>query len=260
MDIHEVFDRLKKLQTVLLRKNELEAEILNAPTVLKKHEELLERLKQEYIEQNEAFEASRKAVNELKGELFEESLKRENAEKSMESVETQRDYEILEKAINDARNREDQIRYSLDAENERFQQIDNDIKEREKLIAASTREIDEMKSSLSDETDKMHDELKTLDEQKKAYSKGLDSETIFKFERIVKSKLGNGIVAVKGGVCTGCNMILPAQFANDVQSENELKYCPYCSRVLYYEPAELEVDEFSFDESEIGGLADLDDI
>lgn len=260
MDMSEVFDRLKKLQSVLLRRNELEAEISNAPNVLKQHEALLERLKQEYIETNSDFEVTRKAINELKGELFEVELRRDNAEKGMETVETQRDYESLEKTINDAKNKEEQIRYDLENGEEQLKLLDEDIKEQEAVISETEGEIQNIKSSLEDKTNEMKAELGSLDSQKSEYSEGLDPETIFKFERIIKSKLGNGIVPVRGGVCTGCNMILPSQFANEIQSETELKYCPYCSRVLYYEPAELEVDEFSFDDAEIGGLADLADI
>ena len=33
-------------------------------------------------------------------------------------------------------------------------------------------------------------------------------------------------------------MTLPAQFVNDVRREDEIKFCPYCSRVLYYEESE----------------------
>lgn len=260
MDMSEVFDRLKKLQSVLLRRNELDAEIWNAPNILKQHEALLERLKQEYIEINSDFEATRKEINELKGTLFEVELRRESAEKGMENVETQRDYEALEKTINEAKTQEEEIRYNLEAEEEQLKQLDENIKERETIITENEAEIKNIKDSLNDETNSMKEELKNLEAQKLEYSKGLDTETIFKFERIIKSKLGNGIVPVKGGVCTGCNMILPSQFANEIQSETELKYCPYCSRVLYFEPAELEVDEFTFDDSEMGGLADLEDI
>lgn len=254
MDMSEVFERLKRLQEVLIRKNEIEEEISNAPAVLKRHEALLERLKQEYIEQDEIFEQVRKGINELKGELFQVELKRENAEKAMENVETQRDYEALEKTINDSKKKEEQMRFTLGTEEERFEGINNDIKEKEKIISENEAEIENMKNSLQDETSEMKQELKVLEQEKQKHSEGLDTETIFKFERIIKSKLGNGIVPVRGGVCTGCNMILPAQFANDIQSESEIKYCPYCSRVLYYEPAELEVDEFSFDDSEMGWL------
>lgn len=255
----DVFEKLKNLQTVLLRKNELEESIANAPSVLHQHEQLLARLKQEYIEKNAKFEDIRAEVNRLKGELFQTELKRENAEKSMETVETQRDYEVLEKLINETKNKEDALRAEIEHQNEQFKLIDTEIKNYEQEISENEVEINEMKESLDAEAKKIADEINDLDIQKTDFAKELEPETLFKFERIIKNKHGDGIVAVKNGVCSGCHMILPAQFANEVQAEAELKYCPYCSRVLYYEVSDETSDEYVFDEADLGGLADLDD-
>jgi RNase P subunit RPR2 len=71
--------------------------------------------------------------------------------------------------------------------------------------------------------------------------------------------MGRGIVAIKGGVCMGCHMILPAQFANSVRQGEEIVFCPYCSRILFYEEAEQGEEEF-FDNDDSGSLADLDDM
>ena len=68
-----------------------------------------------------------------------------------------------------------------------------------------------------------------------------------------------GIVAVKNGVCTGCHMILPAQFANTVREGESIMFCPYCSRILFYEEADEDIDESYFRFEETGSLADLDD-
>jgi RNase P subunit RPR2 len=71
--------------------------------------------------------------------------------------------------------------------------------------------------------------------------------------------MGRGIVAIKGGVCMGCHMILPVQFANSVRMGEEIVFCPYCSRILYYEESEQGEEEF-FDTEDSGSLSDLDDI
>ncbi len=263
MNMSEIFAKLKDLQAVLIRRNELASKISDAPNVLKKHEELLARLKQEYIEKNARFDEVRLEVQNLKTALFEVDKKREHSEKCMESVETQRDYEVLEKAINDARAEEESLRNNLQQESNRYEKMNEDIKELEQIIAENEDEIEKMKNSIDAENEAMTAEISNLDAQKEEISKDLDSETLFKFERIIKNKKGDGIVAVKSGVCTGCNMILPSQFANEIQSETELKYCPYCSRVLYYEASDIELedaDEFAFDDSDIGGLSDLEDI
>ena len=87
----------------------------------------------------------------------------------------------------------------------------------------------------------------------------MDQEIIFKFERIIQRN-SEGIVSVKNGVCSGCHMILPAQFANIVREGESINFCPYCSRILYYEEVpETEQENASFNFNISGSLADLDD-
>jgi predicted nucleic acid-binding Zn-ribbon protein len=115
-----------------------------------------------------------------------------------------------------------------------------------------------------------HDQIEAEIAEKKAKIEGLaareqeltrdmDSEVLFKFERIIRNKMGRGIVAIKGGVCMGCHMILPVQFANQVHEGEEIVFCPYCSRILFYEEADDQQEEF-FDTEDSGSLSDLDDM
>ena len=71
--------------------------------------------------------------------------------------------------------------------------------------------------------------------------------------------MGIGIVAIKGNVCMGCHMILPVQFANEVRIGEEFVFCPYCSRILFYEES-AEGEEDYFNTEDTGALSDLDDM
>ena len=55
-------------------------------------------------------------------------------------------------------------------------------------------------------------------------------------------------------------MILPAQFANLVREGDSINFCPYCSRILFYEESTDE-DTYNsyFSLEEAGSLTDLDD-
>jgi len=56
-------------------------------------------------------------------------------------------------------------------------------------------------------------------------------------------------------VCMGCHMILPAQFSNAVRHGEEFVFCPYCSRILFYEEVS-ESEELFFDDETSGALYD----
>jgi len=61
MVITEIFDKLKSLQVILGRKYELEQLIEEAPKQLTSQEELLARMKKEYIEKNNCLCGGRRA-------------------------------------------------------------------------------------------------------------------------------------------------------------------------------------------------------
>ena len=55
-------------------------------------------------------------------------------------------------------------------------------------------------------------------------------------------------------------MILPAQFANLVREGESINFCPYCSRILFYEETGDEESYNSFFSlEEAGSLTDLND-
>ena len=254
----EVFDKLRKLQEVLAEKYDLQTQIEEAPKKLSSQDELLARLKKEYIEKNAIYEDVRKKVGKLKSDLAEADAAREKSEKGMDSITTHREYEALEKEIRDATEKEQTIRKELQKEEKYLAELNDALKNEEALIQSQEDEVNSAKASLQNEIDQCNAKLDELKKQEEELTPGIDQEIIFKFQRIIKSKHSKGIVAVKGNVCDGCHMILPAQFANDVRAGDKIVFCPYCSRILYYqEIAEGEEEYFQMDDT--GSLADLSD-
>ncbi|MDR2897545.1 MAG: zinc ribbon domain-containing protein [Spirochaetaceae bacterium] len=255
----EVFDKLKMLQDILAEKYSVEAEIAAAPRLLSSQDELLARLKKGYIEKHDVYEKVRKTVGELKTSLFEAESSREKAEKGMDTITTHREYEALDKEIKDATDQEQGARKDLQKEEKHLAELDEELKQEEQLIAQQEAELNEGKQKLSEQISLLEERFKNLTEQEQEIIPGIDPEIIFKFERIIKSKQGVGIVPIKGNVCDGCHMILPAQFANEVHTGEKIVFCPYCSRILYYLEVEGGVETDFFHDDDAGSLADLDD-
>ncbi|MFI3257329.1 MAG: C4-type zinc ribbon domain-containing protein [Spirochaetales bacterium] len=253
----EIFDKLKLLQEILAEKYEIEREIEDSPKKLSTQDELLARLKKEFIVKNTEYEDVRARVGKLKIDLTEAVADRERGEKGMEGISTHREYEVLEKVIQDATESEQSIRKELHKEEKILTDLDENLKQDEKLILSQEDELNEGKKQLEEEIAVMRKQLDELSEKERDITPGINPEIIFKFERIIKNKR-TGIVAVKGNVCEGCHMILPAQFANEVHAGETIHFCPYCSRILYYQELEDGESEF-FQLDETGNLADLDD-
>jgi predicted nucleic acid-binding Zn-ribbon protein len=259
MAMDEVFDKLRTLQNILSEKITLEQKILESPKNLTDQEEALARMKKNYIEKNLDYEKAKRAEEEYQNLLVEAETHREKAEKNMDVISTQREYEALDKEIREAAEKEQQYRKELQKEQRILAELDEQIKSNANLIDQQEEELEKLRSGIEAEIVEKKQRVEALSDQEKELAAGMDPEVLFKFERIIRNKMGRGIVAIKGGVCMGCHMILPVQFANSVRLGEEIVFCPYCSRILFYEESEQGEEEF-FDSEDAGSLSDLDDI
>lgn len=252
----EIFDRLKSLQVILGRKYELESKIDEAPKQLGSQDELLARMKKEYIEKNKEYEAIKERVGQLKIELDEAVKLREDGEKNMDNITTHREYEALDKQISEASAKEADVRKELQKEEKSYAELNDILKTNEAIINSTEESLNESKKALDSQLSSYKSEIAELKSQEEKIVPGLDQEILFKFQRIIQRN-SEGIVAVKNGVCTGCHMILPGQFANEVREGENILFCPYCSRILFYE-ASTEGDQITY-YNDTGSLADSDD-
>lgn len=258
MLMEEVFDRLREFQEILTKRVEIEREVEDIPKALVAQEELLSRLRKTYAEKHEAFVNAENLVKDLRGQLVEAEASREAAEKQMDSISTQREYEALNKEIRDATDKEHQLRKDLQKEERNLAEVEEAMRRDESMIKLQEDEIGEKSTRINSEKDKKVGDIARLKAEETRVAGGIEKDVIFKFERIIRSKQGKGIVPVKGYVCNGCHMILPAQFVNEVRSGNKIIFCPYCSRILFYEESEDEGDQL-FVDIESGSLSDLED-
>jgi len=258
MLMEELFERLRKFQEFLMERVAIEKDIRELPKAIAAQEEVLVRARKSSAERSARYEESGQRVGQLRMELAEVMAHKEKSEQQMDSISSPREFEALNKEITEAGMREDQLRKELKREEENFRDAESELRSSETLIQSQETEIDEKRTRIRNEEATMQERVVALRSQESEVTAEIDPEVVFKFERIIKSKQGIGIVPVKGVVCSGCSMILPAQFVNEVRQSNKIVFCPYCSRVLFHQEGEEGQDEIMAD-IESGSLADLDD-
>ena len=256
MAVTEVFDKLKALQDILAEKYSLMAKIEDSPKQLSTQDELLVRLQKEFLETSAVYESVKAEVGQLQLELDEAEKAREAGEKGMDSISTHREYEALEKQINEASAKESGIRSELQRKEKQREELNEKLRLDEEMIKAQETDLNSNKAKLDSEVKEYENQIKELEAKEKEITPGLDSEIVYKFQRIIQRN-SEGIVAVKNGVCTGCHMILPAQFANEVRKGEDILFCPYCSRILFYE--ESADNESAYTTADSGNLVGEDD-
>lgn len=258
--MEKTFETLQQLQEILSKKYAIEREILEIPKALETKQEILNRLKKTYVEKNEEFESTKEEIRHLTFEMGEAERHREESEKRMDVITTQREYEALDKEIRDASEKEQRFRRDIQKRERDLEEMSSSLEREEQMITMQEEELTAENKKISAETGEKESLLASLAKEEKSLTPGMDDGILFKFQRIIRNKSGVGIVPVKSNVCSGCHMVLPSQFVNDVRTGNDIQFCPYCSRILFWEEGgEVLSEAYEFDDEDVGGLADLVD-
>jgi predicted nucleic acid-binding Zn-ribbon protein len=255
-----VYEKLRALQDVLSRKFEVEREIQEIPKSLATKTELLNRLRKSLTDRGDAYEAVKARLKEIEQRLAEAEEAREQYEGQMDAIKTQREYEALDKEIRDATEKEQGLRKELQKEQQAEEELRVALEKDQLMIQKQEEDVEEEQSKIKIKVKEKNTELKKLAGDERRITPGLDDDILFKFERIIRNKAGVGIVALAKSVCTGCHMILPPQFVNTVRLGADVNFCPYCSRILFYQADEEgETLEPSILDEEIEEEAEEDD-
>ena len=263
VNLDDVLQKLRALQKVLFQRFGTETEIRELPLALSTKIELLNRLKQNYVDRNDSYNETRERINDLRQRAIEAERERERYEGQMDAIRTQREYEALDKEINNANLLEVEVRRELQREEARLDEMTVALEQEEQRINKQDGEVADEQQRIDTEIAERKMMLEELIAEEATITPGLDEELLFKFERIIRNKEGLGIVALRAGVCTGCQMILPPFFTNRVRTGVEIMFCPNCSRIVFYggddefhadpfdaSSVEFDDDDLMFDDDE----------
>lgn len=258
MLMEELFERLRTFQELLLERVAIEKEVRELPKSIAAQEEVLARARKSYGDRSQRLSDSQAKVGQLRAELADVVAHKDKSEQQMDQISNPREFEALNKEITEAGLKEDQLRKDLKREDENLKEAEVEVLSSETLIKSQEEEINAKRTRIKNEEESMKNRVEELKNKETEITSDIDAEVVFKFERIIKSKQGIGIVPVRGVVCSGCSMILPAQFVNEVRQSDKIVFCPYCSRVLFFQESDESHEDMIVD-IESGSLADLDD-
>ena len=245
--------QLRDLQEVLYEKFAIEHQIQHLPKEVSLQEEVVIRMQENFLRLNESYQESKKNILLRKDELNRLQEHRDNYEKEIATVSSQRDYEQIDKAIKDNLDQEQIIHSDIVSLERNLEKLSEEFQSSEKSLQEQEVHLDTLKKNVDADLKQSESVLKSIKLKERELTGDLDEKLVFKFERIIKSKGRAGIVPITKNICNGCHMVLPLQFVNEICQEEEILHCPYCSRILYFD-GELEE---SIEIEETAGLQDL---
>ncbi|MBR1937641.1 MAG: hypothetical protein IJ836_01640 [Spirochaetales bacterium] len=242
-ELQQIHNLLIQLQDVLKKKFALEREIEELPKNLSGKRSELIKANEEFLALTKKYNLAKETANRTALDYETAFNQRVSSEKKMESVTTQREFDALSKEIEEAKITETGLNKAKKATQEEVDNLAALVSEKQAALDAMTAEVSSQEAELEAQVNEKKAEIASYEETcQEIKAQGIADSIYSKFASIVKNKNGLGIVPVHGQVCQGCNMILPVQFVNDVHIGNSTMYCPYCSRILFYEESEDAVD------------------
>lgn len=229
------FVKLQQLQGVFTRKYEIEDKIRLVPKDLEEKKAALEATNRRYLELCNRENQLKQQMEDLKLQNADAEARREELEKSVEKLSLSREYDTVKKEIELAKAEEQRTRNFLIDRQKKIEELQSDIAEKEEVRRRQTEEVNSETAKIDEIISALEKDLNAVNAEISGLSEGIPESLLFKFARIIRNKDNLGIVAIHGTVCEGCHMTLPLQFVNNVRSEDDVYFCPYCSRVLFYE-------------------------
>lgn len=118
------------------------------------------------------------------------------------------------------------------------------FKEKETAIIDKMNElqetIKEVRVSVDSRVSVIHDELKTIFDEKEVIAKNIDNKIIIFYEKIRKWAKDSSIVPIKKQACSGCFIRINDRIFVDLFKADAITTCPHCGRILYLDKAEME--------------------
>ncbi|TVR01725.1 MAG: hypothetical protein EA398_09275 [Deltaproteobacteria bacterium] len=229
---------LRKLQDYDLRILELDERTDTLRDALEELYALRDALVASLEQQKQQLEETRLLMRNKQVDLEANEERYGQSKSKINQITNSKEYAALEKEIETLRKLRAQLEEEHDSLKDAVSDFTADVEEKEAKAAEVNKQIADEEALVDRESSATEKEIGKLESERDKLKKDLPKALVRRYEFITSRRPGKVIVPARGGVCTGCNMMLPPQLYNEVQQATRMQQCPSCQRILYYENEE----------------------
>jgi len=179
---------------------------------------------------------------ELEAVLQDEERRLKDRRMRLTRIRNDKEHEAAQREIDGLKELSSRHEEELITVLEQTESVDGGLKAVEEELQA----IEERAKAHADETKGQVDALQREIEAEKAERERvallLKPNVRKRYEQIFSRRGGLAVVEMIRDICTGCNMSVPPQMANEIRRGKSLIDCPSCQRILFWR---IESDEAS---------------
>ena len=214
---------------------EIESSKGNLPARLKKLESNFNSLNENKSSLSEKIVELDKSKTSLLNQKEDCSVKLEKYKDQLYLVKNNKEYDALNSEM-------DVIKSELAEITKELSSVDIDkvnFEEQDKTIGLEIEEcserLEKVQSQLEESTVNTKSEYDNLVKERGQLMPNLDSDSLQIYDRMLKAK-GHGMVPVStSNACGNCFTVLPTQLITEIKPNLEIKHCPSCNILLYYD-------------------------
>ena len=219
--------QVKKIETKFM-KGQLRQQLMRARRYLVDSQELMKKYEAEAGDLVKRLESIKSKVIESAAVLDEIDIAIQN----MEEEDSLKEIKMLERNAkaqdSNIKNCEKEIANYVS----HLQKMEDDLDKMATNVPRMKKEYTQLKELYDEELAKVNEETLPLKKELKALEKEIDEKLVKKYNQIAKSH-PVVLVELKGRMCMGCNMELPATFTKRLSESNAPLECENCGRLLY---------------------------
>lgn len=225
---------------ILIKLQNIDSQIYKAKYELEKKPQELERLKSEFQSKAVSVKHAEEKIIALQLKKKEKegglNVKEENVRKlqaQLYQIKTNKEYAAMQKEIEgqkaDKSAMEDEILLLME-------EVDKgklELAEERGKVAAEEVKLKEQEKQVMLELEEIQKRLQQFNAEREQLVPQVNKEVLKKYEKILASKNGLALVAVKNNACQGCHMSMPPQVISEIRLNDKFIICENCTRFLY---------------------------
>lgn len=231
----------QKLERLLeFQRTENEIERLNAvldavPGKLSSLDAEIKSLQEAYEKETESMASLKKRYRDMESDVQENTVRIGKSQEKLTAVKTNKEYQALLKEIDDYKEKSSAIEDEMILCLEQMEVAETDLAEKGENLKQIQLQINAEKETIEREADEDRRRLEGAEILRQQLAGDVDPTLMADYERtkkIVKTRI---VVPVLKAVCQGCNMNIPPQMFNELQRGDQLKFCPHCGRIIFWD-------------------------
>lgn len=120
---------------------------------------------------------------------------------------------------------------------ERSEALDRQAHAAEAEVRAAEADLARLVAAFEQAAAAADAEIAALEARRRAHLAGIEEDLLRRYDRLRASKGGLAVVAVRGGVCDGCHVVVPERVVSRLERDPEhLVACDGCGRLLAVVP------------------------